>query len=71
MKEPKKTKIGRGTQQVRIAAELVITMRRMSKQTHIPVSTIASVAIDYGLNHMHLKPTGNYTIGFKEVTRWS
>lgn len=69
--EAKKRKIGRGTQQVRIAVELVLTMRRMSQQTHIPVSTIASAAIDYGLNHMHLKPTGNYTIGFEEVTRWN
>lgn len=70
MLEQKKTKIGRGTQQARIAAELVITMRRMSRQTHIPVSQIASQAIDYGLNHMRIKPTGNYTIGFEEVTRW-
>lgn len=71
MLEQKKSKIGRGTQQVRIAVELVLQMRRMSQQTHIPVSTIASAAVDYGLNHMYLKPTGNYAIGFEEVTRWS
>lgn len=70
MEARKTKKIGRGTQQVRVAVELVLTMRRMSEQTHIHVSTIASAAFAYGLNHMHLKPTGNYTIGFEEVTRW-
>lgn len=69
-KERNARKIGSGTRIVRIAIDLVVTMERMSRQTHIPMSQIASAAIDYGLNHMVLKPTGDYTISFEEVARW-